>query len=293
MRIIVLFSLLVGLCLGFEDKSIYKYLLDNSYTSLTAALQTAGLASTLDGSGPYTIFAPTNDAFQQFNTSDKTKEQLATIFRYHVVNEFVLIPMIHQAVNKTTLETQNMTLQPYNGTILVNGKAWVLAPHNDIIVNNGVVQPIDHVLIPPVFVSHNIFQVLLREDTRFQDLTLALILSNLVSTLEVSEFTLFAPTNAAFERYKDNLLDPAAPNAQRIYQEVFKYHMIPGGRRSSQLKNGERLYTMHGTPVTIYIGTTIQVNNANVIDKDILASNGVVYAIDNLLIPQDIGQITG
>lgn len=79
---------------------------------------------------------------------------------------------------------RKLTKSNFFQTILVNGIALVDHIHNDIIVNNGVVQPIDHVLTPPVFVSYNIFQVLLREDTRFQDLALAFILANLVSALE-------------------------------------------------------------------------------------------------------------
>ncbi|XP_060566087.1 protein sll1483-like, partial [Ruditapes philippinarum] len=108
-----------------------------------------------------------------------------------------------------------------------------------------------------------------------------------------SEFTLFAPTNAAFEQYKDNLLNPNDPDAKRVYQEVLKYHFAPGARRSSELRNGQVIYTLHGTPLNITVGSGVRINTANVVKADILASNGVIHGIDHMLIPQDISQIVG
>ncbi|XP_053398620.1 transforming growth factor-beta-induced protein ig-h3-like isoform X2 [Mercenaria mercenaria] len=290
---ILIFSCLVVVGLGFEDKTVTQYLADNGFTTLSAALSTAGLSSALDGSGPYTVFAPTNAAFaaQGFNISAYTREQLATVLKYHVIAKFVLVPMVTTPRNETTLEQQALLIEKAGSSLLLNGKARVDSSNNDIIVNNGVIQPIDTVLSPPVFVTHNIYQVLLREDTKFNDLSLALLLSGLVSTVEGNEFTFFAPTDAAFAVYKDNLLNPAAPNAQHIYQEVLKYHLVPGARHSSELRNGQKLYTLHGTPVNVTVGAGVVINNANVIEADMQASNGVIHAIDKLLVPQDIYQI--
>lgn len=65
--------------------------------------------------GPYTIFAPSNAAFQGFNISAYTREQLTTVLKYHVVKEFVLIPMIGTPTNKTTLEGQELIIAPTPG----------------------------------------------------------------------------------------------------------------------------------------------------------------------------------
>ncbi|XP_045203045.2 transforming growth factor-beta-induced protein ig-h3-like [Mercenaria mercenaria] len=311
MRCIILVCLL-GLSFGFEDKTVTEYLFDNSYTVLYGALQSTGLTAALNGSGPFTIFAPTDDAFRGVSLNGLTTNQLASILKYHVVGEFVLVPMISQSTTKTTLDNQDLIIEPSGGgSLLINrltsNSANVDAGNNDIIVNNGVIQPIDAVLMPPVLPTaapttpppttpspavYNIYQVLIREDTRFLDLSLALLLADLTSVLESSEYTLFAPTDAAFAVYKDNLLSPDSPNAQTIYQEVLKYHVVPGGRRASQLKTGV-LYTLHGTPLNVTVGSGVMINNANVIDADIMATNGVIHAIDKLLIPQDINQIAG
>ncbi|XP_060566081.1 uncharacterized protein sll1735-like [Ruditapes philippinarum] len=179
---IVFFSCLVAFISGFEDKTVIQYLQDNNYLKLVEALTAAGLTGTLAGSGPYTIFAPTDTALSAFNVNDYTKEQLAKLMRYHIVAEFVLVPMLNVPTNKTTLEAQSIALTPSPSGILINGNARISTTHNDIIVNNGVIQPIDMLLTPPVFIQHNIYQILLR-DSDFADLTLALLLADLVSTL--------------------------------------------------------------------------------------------------------------
>lgn len=76
-------------------------------------------------------------------------------------------------------------------SLLINSNAKVDSTHNDIIVTNGVVQPIDKLLTPPIFINDNIYQVILKQDSKFQDLALALLLANLVSTLEGIEILLF------------------------------------------------------------------------------------------------------
>ncbi|WAR00014.1 POSTN-like protein [Mya arenaria] len=163
--------------------------------------------------------------------------------------------MIRAPVSKITLDGQSVNIVPVSGGLLLNNVSHVNTNNGDIICNNGVVHPIDTVLIPPQLPSENIAQILLRDDARFKDLFLTLFIAELEPVLLSGDWTLFAPVDAAFAVYKDNLLDPTSPNALKIYQ---------GG---------------------------VMVNTANVIDADILATNGVIHAIDKVLIPPDINQI--
>lgn len=299
---------MIGLSFGYEDKTVAQYLKDTpGFVTLASLLQSTGLDAALDKDGPYTVFAPTDDALRNVDVSGFTNDQLISILTYHVVPEFVLVPQISQPAAKRTLNNQTLTLEQSGGGLLINkGQAYpanVVAGGNDVIVNNGVIQPINGILIPPALptapptaapttpATYNIYQLLLR-DNRFQDLALASLIANITNDLEQIEMTLFAPTNAAFALYVNNLLDPTAPNAIKVYQEVLKYHVVPGRRPASALRTGA-LYTLHGTPVNITIGAGVTVNNANVIEADIMATNGVIHAIDHVLIPQDLYQIVG
>ncbi|KAL4230539.1 hypothetical protein ACF0H5_010921 [Mactra antiquata] len=284
--------LMFGVVTAFEDKTVVQYLVDNGFTTLASAVQSVGLDVALSSSGPFTVFAPTEAAFTKLGSTLSTlsTSQLELVLKYHVTNGFILGPQISGSQNVTTLNGQSLVATRNGSGIIINGVSMVTG--SDIIVNNGVIHVIDTVLIPPVLPTLTITQTLIRDDTRFNDLVLALILADLTSALDVSEYTLFAPIDAAFGVYKDNLLSPNTPNAQMVYQEVLKYHVVPGARMANQLKNGEVLTTLHGTNLTVSLSTGAMVNKANIIDTDILASNGVIHAIDQVLIPQDINQLT-
>ena len=124
-----------------------------STTTLVTALEAAGLVTTLEGPGPYTVFAPTNDAFAALppGVLDKlvqpaNKEALTKILTYHVVPGSVMAADIKDGP-VTTVEGQAVTLSTANG-VTVNG-AKVTTP--DMPATNGVIHPIDTLLLPPGF----------------------------------------------------------------------------------------------------------------------------------------------
>ncbi len=123
-----------------------------SLSTLVAAVQAAGLASTLDGAGPFTVFAPTNDAFAKLPAGvvDKlllpcNKDALTKILTYHVVPAKVLAADIKPGT-VATVEGQNVTLAASNNVVTVNGANVTTA---DVATSNGVVHVIDGVLLPP------------------------------------------------------------------------------------------------------------------------------------------------
>jgi len=122
------------------------------FSTLVAAVEAAGLVDTLNGTGPYTVFAPTNEAFAALPAGvlDKlllpeNKDVLTKILTYHVVAGEVMAADVQPGAVKT-VEGQDITITVDNGTVKVND-ATVTA--TDIDASNGVIHVIDGVLLPP------------------------------------------------------------------------------------------------------------------------------------------------
>jgi len=282
---------LLGFSSGFEDKTIAQWLTDNGYSTLVAALDATGLTGALSQPGAFTVFAPTEAAFAKLGTAAindllADPDTLRLILQFHVVNEYILVPMIGSTpAMKDTLNGAQITITSNNGGLRINNDSLVSPSINDIVVNNGVIQPIDTVLIPPNLPSFTIAQYIL-QDNQFSDLFLALYFAGLVTTLDSpGDYTVFAPTDDAFV-YSDNILNPTLPNAEAIYQNILKYHVVPGTRMASQLSNGQTLYTLQGGALAVTIDSAgVRINNATVIQTDLRCTNGVVHAINGFLIP--------
>jgi uncharacterized surface protein with fasciclin (FAS1) repeats len=123
----------------------------------------------------------------------------------------------------------------------------------------------------------------------FTTLVKALKAADLVDTLSAEgPYTVFAPTNAAFAKLpKATLAKLLKPENQEQLKKVLTYHVVPGAVTSKQLKSGA-VATVEGSNVTVKIkGKKVMINNANVILADVKASNGVVHAIDTVLMPSD------
>jgi uncharacterized surface protein with fasciclin (FAS1) repeats len=121
----------------------------------------------------------------------------------------------------------------------------------------------------------------------FSTLVTALKAADLVSTLSAEgPYTVFAPTNAAFAKLpKATLANLLKPQNKAQLTKILTYHVVSGAVTSNQLKSGP-VATVEGGNVNVKIsGKKVTVNNANVIMADVKASNGVIHAIDTVLIP--------
>jgi uncharacterized surface protein with fasciclin (FAS1) repeats len=121
----------------------------------------------------------------------------------------------------------------------------------------------------------------------FTTLVKALKAADLVDTLSAEgPYTVFAPTNAAFAKLpKATLAKLLKPENQEQLKKVLTYHVVPGTVTSKQLKSGS-VATVEGSNITVKIkGKKVMINNANVIIADVKASNGVIHAIDTVLMP--------
>lgn len=123
-----------------------------SFHTLVAALQAAGLADTLKGKGPFTVFAPTDDAFKKLPAGTvetllkpENKEKLKAILLYHVVAGDVTASQAMKTTSATTLNGQKLALMASGGTLMVNDAKVIKA---DVSASNGVIHVIDAVLLP-------------------------------------------------------------------------------------------------------------------------------------------------
>lgn len=124
-----------------------------SFTTLVAALEAAGLVDTLKGEGPFTVFAPTDDAFAALPAGTveellkpENKDQLVAILTYHVVPGMVMSSDLSDGMMAATVQGQEVTIMTADG-VKVNDANVVSA---DIVASNGVIHAIDAVLMPPM-----------------------------------------------------------------------------------------------------------------------------------------------
>lgn len=123
-----------------------------SFKTLAAALQAAGLVDTLKGKGPFTVFAPTDDAFSKLPTGTvdsllkpENKEKLKSILLYHVVPGRVTAAQVVKLTSAKTANGQQVKIVVDGGTVMINDAKVVKA---DVFASNGVIHVIDTVLLP-------------------------------------------------------------------------------------------------------------------------------------------------
>jgi uncharacterized surface protein with fasciclin (FAS1) repeats len=126
---------------------------DGRFTTFVAALKAAQLDGNLSGPGPFTVFAPTDDAFKKLPAGtidsllkDPQQYYLKKMLLYHVVNKELMATNIMRLGSITTIQGQSLLIDVSNGTIFVNGNAKVIS--TDIVCSNGVIQVVDTVLTP-------------------------------------------------------------------------------------------------------------------------------------------------
>lgn len=264
---------------------------------LTEAVTAAGLADTLQGAGPFTVFAPTNAAFTALLTElGVTKEQLfadtnllRTVLTYHVLPAQVLRDQVPAGRAITTVQGGIFKVDSANGQLTItdgrNRTSRITA--TDLTASNGVVHLVDRVLLPA---NQTIVQ-LAQSLPQFSILVEAVVAANLQGTLSsTGPFTVFAPTNDAFAALltelgltKDQLLADTA-----LLTQVLTYHVLPQRVLRAEIPIDTPIATVEGD--TLRIGSNLAITDqrgrtANIAAADVFASNGVVHAIDRVILP--------
>jgi transforming growth factor-beta-induced protein len=262
---------------------------DGRFKTLAAALTAAGLVDTLKGAGPFTVFAPNDEAFAKLpaGTIDEllkpeNKQKLTDILLYHVVSGKVMAADVTSLTSATTVLGKDVTVKVDMGNVYINDAKVILT---DIEASNGVIHVIDSVLLPPA--DKTIVDVAVA-DGRFKTLVAALGAAGLVETLQgAGPFTVFAPTDDAFAKLPagtiDTLLKPE--NKQKL-TDILLYHVVSGKVMAADVVKLTSATTVLGKDVTIKVDMgNVYVNEAKVIITDIETSNGIIHVIDSVLLP--------
>ncbi len=264
---------------------------DDQFSTLVAALQKADLVDALNGDAVRTVFAPTNDAFAALlsdlgasSLDDVATETLSNILLYHVVDGKVesgdlangYVSTLGKGAGDNAL---SLLVNTDAGVTLNNGPKVTSA---DVQADNGVVHVIDKVLLPPTVVDIAI------ANSTFSSLVSAVVRAELAETLQgEGPFTVFAPTDAAFTGL---LADLGVASMEDIPLEtltsVLLYHVVSGNVRSSDLSDGDVVTLNELNSITVNTDGGVSLNgDVNVIATDVQGTNGVVHAIDKVLVP--------
>ena len=279
------------------DQDIVEIAVGNSdFSILVAALQKADLVSALQGDGPFTVFAPTNAAFEKLLASlGITAEQLLNhpqlkeVLLYHVVSGQVLSSNLTNGMMAATLSGESIKVDLTSG-VKINQSSVSTA---DVMATNGVIHIIDTVLVPSTFVLSaepevpaTVVDIALSSDD-FSMLVSLLQKADLVGALQgEGPFTVFAPTNAAFEKLLAALNISASDLMnQPDLAKVLLYHVVSGNVMSTDLSDGLMAPTLNGESLKFDLSGGVMVNQSNVVSADIKAGNGVVHVIDTVLVP--------
>ncbi len=133
-------------------ETVVDVAINNGFDTLVTAVQAAGLVETLQGDGPFTVFAPTDEAFAALpeGTLDsllEDPEALAEVLTYHVVPGKVLAADVVELSSATSVEGSDIAIEVVDGGVVLNGSANVVT--TDVEASNGVVHIIDAVILPP------------------------------------------------------------------------------------------------------------------------------------------------
>merc|ERR1712166_805434 len=272
-------------------------------STLVTALVAGGLTGTLSGKGPFTVFAPTNEAFAKIETKAlnallKNKAQLDKLLEYHVLAANFHMRELMSVKTVKTLEGETLDVTDPGGVIKVNNAKVLTA---DVAASNGFVHIIDTVLMtpsgPPLPLKKDIVHVA-EGNADLSTLVAALPAGKLVATLEgKGPFTVFAPTNEAFAKIPKDTLTALLGN-QKLLDQVLEYHVLSGAfsmrdlmaalkiRTKSGLEYHELITTLEKEEVLVRsMCEAIMVNNADVVVADVEATNGVVHVVDKVLVP--------
>lgn len=259
-----------------------------SFKTLAAALQAAGLAETMQGKGPFTVFAPSDEAFAKLpaGTVDsllkpENKQQLIAVLTYHVVPGKVLAADVVKLSSATTINGQRVDVQVQGDKVMVD-RARVVTP--DIACSNGVIHVIDTVLLP----STNTIPATAAKAGNFKTLLAAAKAAGLVEVLSGNQpLTVFAPTDDAFAKLPAGTVeDLLKPENKAKLAAILKFHVVPGRLFASDVLSKKELKTVQGGTLTATLeGDVATINGAGLIATDVDASNGVIHVIDAVLLP--------
>lgn len=335
--------------LAAQDQNIVEIAAANdNFSTLVTAVKAAGLAETLSGEGPFTVFAPTDEAFAALPAGlvealvkPENKETLQKILTYHVVPNELMAEDVMMGIKKqqgtlmaTTVAGSKFSVMTEMGKVKIKDAQGNIATvtATDIAGTNGVIHVIDKVILPqgvnpadllkdkamsmaktrkaasrasePMAKSMkpmgpSIATVATGNDN-FKTLVKALSAASLVETFDApGEYTVFAPTDDAFGKLPEGTVNTLVREQKAKLKSVLAYHVIPATLTADKLiaaikANGNyyKMQTLGGQTIvaTLTNGSVELIDGnggrARVVMTDVEASNGIIHAIDTVVMPK-------
>jgi len=269
-----------------------------SFSTLLTALEAAGLDATLaDEDADFTVFAPTDEAFEALpegtlDTLLADTDLLTDVLLYHVITDSVLgsDTALSLAGTTTTMANEAKLAITVRGDALYLNESLVI--DTDIEASNGVIHVIDAVLTPTVIgePEGSIVDLALASPD-LTTLVTALQAADLVGTLadEDALFTVFAPTDEAFAALGEDAIAALLADTEAL-TDVLLYHVVGGAAVDSidaTALYGQMVTMVNEADVAIDIRDgELFINESKVIIKDIPATNGIIHVIDMVLLPE-------
>ena len=259
------------------------------HDSLVAAVIQADLAEALGGTGPFTVFAPTDQAFidanidpANFNTAEE-KKTLSDILLYHVVNAHVPAVNVTDCMIADTYDGHSLAFS-VGDSVMVNDANITMT---DVIASNGLIHVIDKVLTSPTDTPNDVPRTA-QCDGNHNTLVDAVIQAGLLEALQgPGPFTVFAPTDQAFADANIDLSDFDTPAGKEELARILQYHVVSGVVPAADVSDCMTAPTLNDLQLAFTVDGSVMVNNATVVSTDAFASNGVIHAIDKVLTPTD------
>jgi len=287
-------------------------------------VQAAGLVDTLKSEGPFTVFAPTDEAFAKLpaevlEAALADPEGLLTqVLLYHVVPGKVMSTDLSDGLEAATAQGEPVTFTIGDGAAMVNDANIVAA---DVEASNGVIHVIDTVILPPSILAAAAEAAATPAATEeamaeaaatpapteeavedamaadivdtavaagsFNTLVAAVQAAGLVDALKgEGPFTVFAPTDEAFAKLPQETIDALLADPTGDLTQILLYHVVPGKVMAADLSDGLEAATLQGGSVIFKLSDGgAMVNDANIVATDIETSNGVIHVIDSVILP--------
>lgn len=276
---------------------------DPDLSNLKAAIDKAGLASTLNQSGNFTVFAPSNAAFSQFlsangfaSLNDVPTAALKEILLNHVLGTKMMASQVATGYVSTMAKgsassTRNLSMFVNTASgVKLNGVSTVT--QTDLMATNGVIHKVDKVIGLPTVVTHVL------ANPNFSTLVSALTRNDMPDFVGIlggstgSPFTVFAPNNAAFGSLLTEINIPGLASIPTVTLEnALKYHVVAGANvASTDIMNNMNVTTFQGGTFTVTTTGGVKITDANnrmsnVIATDVQCSNGIIHVLDKVLLP--------
>uniref|UniRef100_A0A4X2LJY2 Periostin n=1 Tax=Vombatus ursinus TaxID=29139 RepID=A0A4X2LJY2_VOMUR len=253
---------------------------EDDLSSFRAAAITSDLLEALGRDGHFTLFAPTNEAFEKLPRGvlerimgDKVASE--ALLKYHILNTLQCSEAIMGGAVFETLEGNTIEIGCDGESLTVNGVKMV--NRKDIVTNNGVIHLIDQVLIPDS--AKQVIELAGKQQTTFTDLMAQL---GLASRLKPDgEYTLLAPTNNAFT-------DDTLSMDQHLLKLILQNHILEVKVGLNELYNGQHLETLGGKKLRVFVyRTAICIENACMLRGSKQGRNGAIHVFQEIIKPAE------